>query len=565
MVEIDHDVFSSILSHVSDTKSVHSLLAALPKAHRLFPVALARLWELPVYLDCSDSQASAASHKVLDYLLAGGIDPLAASIRQLVVSVEHESDSSLAKSLHGQLPKLFRRLVNLESLDYHSCPGIGMEREHAEALQHLQRMRAFAVDCTLAYGPVIPSAGGDYAEPEALSVRYDVKNWEMRPFLSMVCPKITSLELRQVNLTMFKTLRRWTKIFAECRALQHLKIDITEGVWDWGGGGSPAMGASPAFTFPFLGFPSIKRFELVVCDKTLSGAKKGPLDLVHCHLLTELSVDIRESLGYTNYSPIRLFEALSPSDFPVLSRLEIKDNNSNTHRYYFDPDENDQNAWRFEEREYPGLVPSFLGSMRDGSLPKLDSLWVDEKVLMPADTSLPDLLQVEPLNNVVWREALGAAFERLKSLRIGFGAITHLDVGLILGLCDPTKLTQFGFEWKWTAYGRSQPISTRLLDHLSRYPNLTDVHILFPRPGTRLPGTPDPVVDPQTLADVASIFQCNASICRVGIGNSVVWERHPSEGLRAILLVNDGSIAFNPAVPKFYHAGFTVLLRPSVQ
>ena len=60
-----------------------------------------------------------------------------------------------------------------------------------------------------------------------------------------------------------------------------------------------------------------------------------------------------------------------------------------------------------------------------------------------------------------------------------------------------------------------------------------------------------------TLSDVASIFKCNGSICRVGIANSVVWERDPSGGPSVIILVSDGSIAPNPAVSKFFHAGFT--------
>jgi hypothetical protein len=67
---------------------------------------------------------------------------------------------------------------------------------------------------------------------------------------------------------------------------------------------------------------------------------------------------------------------------------------------------------------------------------------------------------------------------------------------------------------------------------------------------------PDTVVDARTLDDISSIFKCNGSICRVGIGNSVVWERHPTEGPSAILLVSDGSMAPNPAVSKFYHAGY---------
>ncbi|KAF7355097.1 hypothetical protein MSAN_01425300 [Mycena sanguinolenta] len=558
MVQIDDDVFSCILSHVSESGTIHNILAALPKSHRLFSVALARRWQLPVYLDCSDSESSAASHKVINFLVAEGSTtphrPIAASIRHLVLSVECE-DASLAyghwpatryilECLHERLSFLFRRLMNLESFDYYSNPGMGMTGEHAGCLQHLERIRAFGVDCTLLRSPEIP-----VAHPA-----YRAEIWDMEPFVPALFPKLTSLDLRRVNTDIFTSISHWSKTFATCHALEHLKIDITEGVWDWPGGGSPVLGASPKFVFPFLGFPSVKRFELVVCDHTLSQSQKGPLNLVHCHLLTELSVDVRNSLGYANIETIKLFDALSPSDFPELVRLEIKDNNTSTCRYFFDPEEKDpQYVYRFTEREYLGLIPSFL----NGSLPKLDTLWVDEKTLIPWDLSLQDLLfaDLDSFNNEVksCREALRATFGRLKSLRVGFGSITHLDVGPIISLCDLAKLTQFGFEWNWDAYGHDEPISMHLLVHLAQLPSLTDVHILFPRPGTHLHGTPDPVVNERMLHDVESIFACNRRLCRVGIGNSVVWERHPEGG---VLLVSDGSVAPNPVVSKFFHAGF---------
>jgi hypothetical protein len=83
-------------------------------------------------------------------------------------------------------------------------------------------------------------------------------------------------------------------------------------------------------------------------------------------------------------------------------------------------------------------------------------------------------------------------------------------------------------------------------------PHLTDVHILFSRPGTQSPGTVNPIIDPLTIRDVASIFRCNGNISRVGIGNSLVWER----AARDIALVSDGSDINNAAVPRFYHAGY---------
>jgi hypothetical protein len=60
----------------------------------------------------------------------------------------------------------------------------------------------------------------------------------MEAFLSTIGAKMTSLNLRHVNHTMFVALTRRTELFATYQALEHLKIDITEGVWDWDDGGS---------------------------------------------------------------------------------------------------------------------------------------------------------------------------------------------------------------------------------------------------------------------------------------------------------------------------------------
>lgn len=101
-----------------------------------------------------------------------------------------------------------------------------------------------------------------------------------------------------------------------------------------------------------------------------------------------------------------------------------------------------------------------------------------------------------------------------------------------------------------------QPISPDLLAQLARFPKLTDVHILFPRPETQVSGDPDPVINARVARDVAALFKCNRSLCRVGMGNSVVWERGPGGEGREIILVADGSAAPDPLVATFYHAGY---------
>ncbi|KAJ7455464.1 hypothetical protein FB451DRAFT_1277908 [Mycena latifolia] len=595
-MEINEDIFSCILSLISDSKTLYSVLTALPTSHLLFPAALARLWQLPVYLDSSDPIVADASQKVLNYLFKdNSVPPLVASVRHLVITAEYKPPlpppprrrgrgrgrrvppslriPAEVTALHERIPKLLRRAVNLESLDYHSflefhsLPGIGLKGEHVQALSNLQGLRRFSVDCALRSRVRDMGAG---MGPGDWSAEYDAENWELEPFISTVGPKITSLHFRHVNKTMFTALTNNTDVFASYHNLEHLKIDITEGVWDWNGNGSPAMGATPGLTFPFLGFPSVRRFELIVCDQTLTGSAHGPLDLVDRNLLTSLTIDVRHSLGWMTFEEIKLFEALTPLDFPVLSFLEIRDNAKDAAMHYWESADEARRHGR--ERVYHGLVPSFLGAIDIGALPNLTTLWVDERVLLPGGISVQDLLATlppspsspsEPTNILNWTRSLRAALAQLDSLRVGFGAIDHIDAEVILDLCDPQKLVHFGFEWRWSEYLTDDPIAHGLLDQLSRFPKLTDVHILFPRPQTHLPGPPDPTIDAQTLEDVASIFGCNGSISRVGIGNSLVWERHPSEPSRA-LLVSDESIAANPAVPRFYHAGYVAKRRKEV-
>ncbi|KAJ7644412.1 hypothetical protein FB45DRAFT_897846 [Roridomyces roridus] len=548
------DTFFQVLTHIHDAKTIHNLLQALTPAHPLSPVALLRLSHLPIYIDSYNTKSANASIAVLKGLLHSRSFPVE-SIRHIVVAVEHEptstpgfvdgrhvprrpggpKDPQAMLAIQDLLAKLVQRTRNLQSFDYHSFPGYALKEEHFRALQSFPNLKRIAVDCALRSRDVeIPASGGGYALPGALSSEYDADNWSIDMLTSTVGPTISSLELRHVNHTMLNSLKEHSSEFSSYDALEDLKIDITEGVWDWQGGGSPAMGPSPDFDFPCLGFPSVKRFELVVSDKTLQQSQLGPLNLINCNSLTELVIDCRYSLWWADWwSTVKLFEALSPSDLPALAHLEIRDRTRNTERHCWNSKDNHL-GWKHAGRSYPGLVTSFLGSTSAGLLPRLTSLWVDEKVLLPSGVSAHDALlgsPGSPSETKLWHDALHTTFWQLGSLR-------------------------FGLEWNWREYGPQDPISPELLLSLSRFPELVDVHILFPRPQTELKGDSDPEIDALTLEDVASIFRCNGRICRVGIGNSVVWERDPSGGPSAILLASDGSIASNPAVPRFFHAGY---------
>ncbi|KAJ6533214.1 hypothetical protein B0H19DRAFT_1272605 [Mycena capillaripes] len=494
---LDDDVFSHILSHIPEFKSVYAVLRALPKRHPWFLVALHRLCELPVYLDTYNPSAAAASNQILNYLLDPEIDlnslEIARSIRHLVIAVEHnkyywpptpvveneqeeeeeeEEEEIVNEEVSGiinpeepeqleseedvdvvafweRLPGLFEKTRNLRSLDYRNYRGLPLSRENAELLAACEKLQTLAVDSAI--------RETSWRHPRAFE---DPEAWDIEPFLSTLIPSITSLDLRHISQTMLLTI-----------------MDITEGVWDWNMMGSPQRGATGDYKFPSLGIPALRHFELVVADLTLSNPRAGPLDLVNCALLSELSLDIRPWLVVINESA--LLPGMGPGDAEIFCSA--------------------RNLWSSDSTHFGGI------------------------------------------EKVSWRAALQAALSQLESLRVGFGVVDAQEA--------------------WPQYGRYDPISPELLAHLARFPQLTDVHILFPRPETQVSGAPNPVVDPRTVNDVASIFRSNSTICRIGIGNSVVWERCGEPP--GILLVSDGSSVPNPAVPRFYHAGHMAKYDPA--
>ena len=104
------------------------------------------------------------------------------------------------------------------------------------------------------------------------------------------------------------------------------------------------------------------------------------------------------------------------------------------------------------------------------SLPQLRHLWVDERVLaVPAsdngdgawdakafDGESNDLIMSRTVSSPKWG-LLGHAFEKLESLRVGFGPLNAGWVTKVLSLCDHTKLKAFGFDWEWEL-GSNEPV-----------------------------------------------------------------------------------------------------------
>ena len=96
------------------------------------------------------------------------------------------------------------------------------------------------------------------------------------------------------------------------------------------------------------------------------------------------------------------------------------------------------------------------------SLPQLRHLWANERVLaVPASDNRDDIWDANPFDgesddtimsrtvaSPQW-EHLGRTFEKLESLKVGFGPLNADRVTKVLSLCDHAKLKAFGFDWEW--------------------------------------------------------------------------------------------------------------------
>ena len=87
---------------------------------------------------------------------------------------------------------------------------------------------------------------------------------------------------------------------------------------------------------------------------------------------------------------------------------------------------------------------------------------------------------------------------------------------------------------------------------LARFPSLTDIHILHPRPELL-----ETKYDDTTVADVKLIFKACPNVVRVGIDRNVVWERSMpckiDDDEVSIQLLADGKLS--ERVPTFFDAG----------
>ncbi|KAF8895236.1 hypothetical protein BD779DRAFT_1735826 [Infundibulicybe gibba] len=157
MAVINDDIFSCILSHIYDKTSLYNLLTALPITHPLFPPALLRLCQLPVYLTCT-TPGTEDTPLILDWILGqdegSGVShfAVAAALKDLVIDfglpplVFHDPRFSVI-ALERRLVTLFSKTQNLRSLDWRN--GSYPWGQHLTALGQLQFLETFRIDTNL--------------------------------------------------------------------------------------------------------------------------------------------------------------------------------------------------------------------------------------------------------------------------------------------------------------------------------------------------------------------------------------------------------------------------------
>jgi hypothetical protein len=72
--------------------------------------------------------------------------------------------------------------------------------------------------------------------------------------------------------------------------VRNLKLDLTCGVWDWDGFGSPQQGPTEYYRFPRIS-NHVQELDLKIAD-LLARQQKGPVELVDTKRLKKLKVEV---------------------------------------------------------------------------------------------------------------------------------------------------------------------------------------------------------------------------------------------------------------------------------
>lgn len=78
--------------------------------------------------------------------------------------------------------------------------------------------------------------------------------------------------------------------FLPLKNVRNLKLDLTCGVWDWDGRGSPQQGPSDHYRFPRIS-NDVQELEITITD-LLARQRKGPIELVDTKKLKNLRVNV---------------------------------------------------------------------------------------------------------------------------------------------------------------------------------------------------------------------------------------------------------------------------------
>jgi hypothetical protein len=72
--------------------------------------------------------------------------------------------------------------------------------------------------------------------------------------------------------------------------IRTLKLDLTCGVWDWDGSGSPQFGPTEQYRLPRIS-DHAQELDILITD-LLARQRKGPVELVDPKKLTKLRVEV---------------------------------------------------------------------------------------------------------------------------------------------------------------------------------------------------------------------------------------------------------------------------------
>ena len=115
----------------------------------------------------------------------------------------------------------------------------------------------------------------------------DIHGWSIKSLFSAIGPKVTSLDLRNVDEHVFEVI---AKSFPPLKHVRDLKLDLTCGVWDWDGFGSPQQGPSERYRFPRIS-NHVREFGVQITD-LLARQRRGPIELVDSKGLEKLRISI---------------------------------------------------------------------------------------------------------------------------------------------------------------------------------------------------------------------------------------------------------------------------------